>query len=94
MAGDRTSSVTLSVRVIPRARANQLAGLRDGALVIRLAAPPVDGAANVALTAFLAERLDVPLRQVRLLSGSKTRHKRIAIEGLDGPEVWRRLGIE
>ena len=76
-----TAGVELDVRVIPRAKRTEAAGLRNGALVVRLAAPPVDGAANAALVAFLASALGVPSRAVQLLSGERGRQKRILIAG-------------
>jgi len=76
-----TAGVELDVRVIPRAKRTEAAGLRNGALVVRLAAPPVDGAANTALVAFLASALGVPSRAVQLLSGERCRQKRILIAG-------------
>ena len=75
------AGVELDVRVIPRAKRTEAAGLRNGALVVRLAAPPVDGAANTALVAFLASTLGVPSRAVQLLSGERGRQKRILIAG-------------
>jgi len=76
-----TAGVELDVRVIPRAKRTEAAGLRNGALVVRLAAPPVDSAANTALVAFLASALGVPSRAVQLLSGERGRQKRILIAG-------------
>lgn len=80
----------LDVRVIPRARKTELAGTRDGAVLVRLAAPPVEGAANDALVAFLADRLHLPRRSFRIVSGEKSRRKRIAVEGIT-PEALRDL---
>ena len=54
---------------------------RDGALVVRVAAPPVEGAANEALVDFFSSRLRVPRRAIRIVSGEHGRLKRIAIEG-------------
>jgi len=68
--------------VIPRARKTEFGGTREGALVVRLAAPPVEGAANDALVAFIAGALDVPRRAVRIVSGDKSRTKRLAIDGV------------
>ena len=72
----------LAVRVIPRAKKTDVAGTRDDALLVRLAAPPVDGAANDALVAFLAARLHVPRRAVRIVSGERGRRKRVMIVGV------------
>jgi hypothetical protein len=58
-------------------------GERAGSILIRLAAPPVDGAANEALIAFLADTLGVPRRQISIVSGHTSRDKRVRIEGVD-----------
>jgi uncharacterized protein (TIGR00251 family) len=77
------------VRLQPRASRNEIAGVHDGALRIRLHAPPVDGAANDALVAFLAERLAVPRRGVRIVTGATSRTKIIEIEGVTSADVAR-----
>lgn len=74
--------VEIAVRVIPRARKTEVAGFRDDALVVRLAAPPVDGAANAALIEFLSSALKIPRRAVQIRSGEHARHKRVAIDGV------------
>ena len=81
----------VEVRVIPRAARSALAGERDGALVVRLAAPPVDGRANVALVDFLAEALGLPKRRISLVHGDTSRQKRVLVEGLPPDDVRRRL---
>jgi uncharacterized protein (TIGR00251 family) len=83
--------VILAVRVIPRARKTEMAGTRDGALLVRLAAPPVEGAANDALIAFLADRLGVPRRAVRIVSREHGRQKRVAIAGVTTDQAERLL---
>ncbi len=75
-----TTRITIYVQ--PRASRTALAGLHDGCIKIRLAAPPVDGAANAALLVFLAERLGVAKQRVRLIAGHGARRKVIEIEGL------------
>jgi uncharacterized protein len=69
----------LEVRVIPRAQKTEFSGERDGRMVVRLAAPPVDDAANAALIAFLAEHYNVPRSRVRIVSGERSRNKRVEI---------------
>ena len=86
--------VLIHLRVIPRARRTEISGRRGDAILVRLAAPPVDGAANDALIAFLAERLEIPRRQIALARGATTRDKTIAVDGLSPAEIARRLGIE
>jgi uncharacterized protein (TIGR00251 family) len=85
--------VLLAIRVIPRARRTEIGGRRGGAILIRLAAPPVDGAANAALIAWLAERLDLPRRQITIARGTAARDKTVAVEGLPPAEIARRLGV-
>ena len=81
----------LAVRVIPRARRTFVDGERAGAILIRLAAPPVDGAANDALVTFLAATLGVPRRAVTILAGHTSRDKRVEIAGIDDAAVRARL---
>ena len=81
----------LSVRVIPRAAKNAIAGTRGNAVLVRLAAPPVEGAANDALVECLARALSVPRRQISIVSGHKSRDKRVAIEGLTEGDVAARV---
>lgn len=89
----RGTAVRFRVRVQPRASRNEIAGVADGALRIRLHAPPVDGAANDALVDFLAERLAVSRRGVRIAAGATSRTKTIEIEGISVQDV-ERLGDE
>ena len=77
----------LDIRVIPRSHKTEAAGERDGALLVRLAAPPVEGAANAALVDFLASALDLPRRDVRIVGGERSRRKRVAIAGMTADEV-------
>jgi uncharacterized protein (TIGR00251 family) len=91
---DRPGGCTLTVRVVPRAGRTEVAGTRGDALLVRLAAPPVEGAANDALVAFLAARLGVPRRAVTLVSGARSREKRLAIDGVSAAEAARRLGLD
>ena len=81
----------LSVRVIPRASKSAIAGRRGDAVLVRLSAPPVEGAANDALVELLAKAFSVPRRQISILSGEKSRDKRVAIEGLTDGDVAARL---
>ncbi|MGH7538989.1 MAG: DUF167 domain-containing protein [Gemmatimonadales bacterium] len=77
--------------VVPRARATQIVGRHGDAIRIRLAAPPVDGAANAELIRFLAERLGVPRRAVSIARGRTGRRKTVAIDGLATAAVERAL---
>jgi len=74
--------VAFDVRVIPRARRSEIGGERDGALVVRVAAPPVEGAANDALIELFSSLLRVPRRAITIVSGERGRRKRVAISGV------------
>jgi uncharacterized protein (TIGR00251 family) len=91
---DSPLGATIEIRVIPRARKTELAGSRHSALLVRLAAPPVDGAANEALISFIAERLRVPVRSVRIVAGERSRQKRLLVAGLRADDVRARLGVD
>jgi uncharacterized protein (TIGR00251 family) len=89
--GSSARGATFAVRVVPRAGRTGIAGVRNDALLVRLAAPPVDGAANDALVAFLASLLDCPRRDVAIVSGQASRDKRIAVQGLSAEALRARL---
>jgi uncharacterized protein (TIGR00251 family) len=80
----------ITVRVIPRSSKNILAW-EQGTLKARLTAPPVDGAANIALISLLAERLSVPRHTISIVRGETSRQKTVEIAGLTLEEVERRL---
>jgi hypothetical protein len=82
----------LIVHVRPRAKRSEVAGRHGDAIKVRLAAPPVDGAANDELVRFLAEALGVPRRAVRLTAGLTSRRKTVEIEGLTGAAAKELLG--
>jgi uncharacterized protein (TIGR00251 family) len=93
---DDSGSARLMVRLTPRARRDELGGIVDAgggrvALSVRLAAPPVDGAANRALIAFLAKCLDVPKSSIDIASGETSRLKILSI-GKVTEAALRRLG--
>jgi uncharacterized protein YggU (UPF0235/DUF167 family) len=81
----------LRVQVKPRASRDAIAGERDGALVLRLTAPPAGGAANAALSRFIAQALGVPPSRVTLLAGATARHKKVAVAGISEKEARRLL---
>jgi len=83
-------ALLVPVRVFPRSNRNELTVEPDG-LRVRLTAPPVEGAANEALVALVAERLKLPKRAVRVVRGTAGRQKTIEITMLSAEEFWQRL---
>jgi uncharacterized protein len=93
---EREPEVRISVRVTPRAGRDSIDGVRDGALVVRVAAPPADGAANVAVSRLLAGILGLAPSRIRVVAGASARRKVIAIEGLPRDVIaarWPGLGV-
>jgi len=90
-AAASSKTALLDVRVIPRSPRTRADGMRAGAILIRLSAPPVDGAANAALIEFLAGALGLHKRNIRIVSGEKSRDKRVAVTGIDTSEAVTRL---
>ena len=91
LAQTRTGAVRFEVHARPRARVTQFTGVRDGALVAHLAAPPIDGAANEELVTGLAKMLHVPKRCIALVRGETSRIKFVEVVGLSPEEVQTRL---
>jgi uncharacterized protein (TIGR00251 family) len=88
---DAADGATLRVRVTPRASREGLSGEREGALVVRVTAPPVEGAANAAVTRLLARALGVAAGAVELRQGGASRDKLLFVRGLTAAEVLARL---
>ncbi len=83
--------VRFAVRVVPRARRSEVVGVQGEALKVRVAAPPVEGKANEALRAFLAERLGLRRQQVEIVAGHRGRRKVVRVQGLSPRQVRERL---
>ncbi len=80
-------AATISVRVQARARRNEVAGLQDGVLVVRVSAPALEGRANRAVCRLLAERLRVPPSRIAIIRGEHHREKVLRIEGVEQSAV-------
>jgi len=90
-ARERDGAVEVVVYVQPRARKTEFAGLYGGILKLKIAAPPVDNAANTEVTRFFASLLDVPKSRARIISGEKSREKTIRIDGVRLSDLSRAL---
>lgn len=86
------NGVRFTVRVQPRASRNEVAGSHGDAIKIRLTAPPVEGAANAALVAFLSRTLGVPKSSVRIARGERSRTKVVEVIGIDSDRLLDELG--
>jgi uncharacterized protein len=83
----------IAVRVQPRARRDEIAGVRDGALVVRVTAPALEGRGNRAVCRLVADRLGVAPTQVTIVRGEHYRDKLLEIHGLDQAAADAALGL-
>jgi uncharacterized protein (TIGR00251 family) len=86
------AEIKLEVRLTPRARREEISGVRDGVLQVRVKAPPIDGRANEALRKLIAKRAGVPKSQVTIVRGERSRQKLLAVQGAD-PDAIRALVV-
>jgi uncharacterized protein YggU (UPF0235/DUF167 family) len=84
-------SCEITVRLIPRARADTIDGERNGALLVRVTAAPVDGRANAALCRLLARSLGIGVRSVSIVRGASSREKVVRVDGVSEAELRRTL---
>ncbi|HYE65841.1 MAG TPA: DUF167 domain-containing protein [Pyrinomonadaceae bacterium] len=90
---ERAGAIKFSVRVVPRASRSGVVGEHDGALRVRVAAPPVEGAANEELVYTLARALSVLARDVEIISGHSSKVKQVRVRGVER-EALERLARE
>ncbi len=81
----------LAVKVTPNAGRNEISGFKEGVLQVKIGAPPDKGKANKELVDFLSEKLGVKKSAVLIIKGQTSRNKVIAVEGLSGEEIIKRL---
>lgn len=90
---EHNNAVTIKIKVQPRASKNQICGVMEGALKIKLSAPPVDGEANKALQEFLAKLFKVAKSQVEIVSGLTGRNKTVRINNINIEQAEKILKI-
>ena len=86
--------VVLAVKVQPRASRNEIGEALGGELKIKITAPPVDSAANVALVKYLGEKLDCGRGRIELLRGQASRHKSLKLHGFTSEQVIKKLELK
>ena len=90
---EKNNALVFTVRVVPRASKSEIVGSHDGALKIRLAAPPVDGAANEELVKLLSKTFGVAKSAVEILSGQSARMKQVKISGVNSKDFLKKADI-
>lgn len=91
---DTKDGAILTVHIQPKASTTECVGIHGDAIKIRVAAPPIDGAANDELIRFLARRLSIPPTSVQIASGASGRHKRVHVNGVTRQLVLAGLNLE
>ena len=91
-ATDTDGGAEIVVKVVPRASKTAIAGESDGVVRIRVAAPPVDGAANEELVKFLSKIFGVSKTSIEIVFGSQSRQKRVRISGVSAAAALEKLG--
>jgi uncharacterized protein (TIGR00251 family) len=89
---ERQDGITLSLKVVPNSSRNSMGLDKHGRLLVRLAAPPVEGKANKELVKFLAKTLRLPQSAVTILHGKSSREKAVLITGCDNAYVFEKIG--
>jgi uncharacterized protein (TIGR00251 family) len=84
---EKDRGLTFAVRIVPRASRSEIAGEYNGALRIRIAAPPVEGSANRELIRLLAKKFKLPQNAVAIVSGSASKTKIIHLAGADASRL-------
>jgi uncharacterized protein (TIGR00251 family) len=83
----------IAVRLQPRAHRDEIVAAREGVLLVRVTAPPVDGRANRALCRLIADRIGVAPSRVTVVRGERSRDKLVAVDGLDQAHAAAALGL-
>lgn len=91
---EKTDDAILTIRVVPRASKSEIVGFADGVLKIRIASPPVDGAANAELVKLLSKTFDVSKSRIAILSGQTSKMKQVKIGGIKSNDLPRFLPLK
>ena len=88
---ETSAGLTVRLHVLPRAKVSEIAGLHNGALKVKIMAPPVDDAANRAVVEFFSRLLGVPKSNMKILAGNKSREKVLQISGVSLVDFMARI---
>jgi uncharacterized protein (TIGR00251 family) len=88
-----TKSCRLNLKISPNARVNEVVGIQEGIISIKIKAPPVEGKANIELIGYLSNLLDIPKSNVDIIRGHTSRNKTVEVVGRTPEEVASRMGL-
>ncbi|MEK6726057.1 MAG: DUF167 family protein [Deltaproteobacteria bacterium] len=90
---EKSACIFINIHLQPRASKNEIAGIHGESLKVRLTSPPVDGAANSHVIEFFAKKLGVQKSKITIVSGEKSRHKTLRVDGVSLAEAVDLFGI-
>lgn len=90
---EKANGLIFNVRVVPRASKSEIVGEMDGALKVRIASPPVDGAANEELIKILSKKFGVVRSAVEILSGHASKQKQVRVGGINHVDLLNLIGV-
>lgn len=90
---DKNGAIVFNVRVVPRASKSEIVGELDGALKVRIASPPVDGAANAELIKLLAKTFEIAKSEVEIIGGQTSKSKQIRLNGVTAEKFQSAVGV-
>jgi uncharacterized protein (TIGR00251 family) len=90
---ETAQGLEVALHVVPRAKEHEISGVHNGALKVKVKAPPVDDAANRALIGFFSDLLGIPKSRLHILSGSKSRNKLLQIQNLPLRDFLERIPL-
>jgi uncharacterized protein (TIGR00251 family) len=88
----RAAETVIQIKLVPRSSKNQILGKQGEAYRVKVTAPPVEGLANEALIELLAKKLNIPKKDLEILSGQRSRLKSVRVRGVSSEEIGRLLG--
>lgn len=91
---EKSGCLFINIHLQPRASKNEIVGIHGDSLKVRLTSPPVEGAANSHVIEFFAKRLGIQKSNITIVSGEKSRHKTLKIEGITGSKASSIIGID
>lgn len=91
---EKAGCIFINIHLQPRASKNEIAGIHGDSIKLRLTSPPVEGAANSHVIEFLAKKLGIQKSKITIVSGEKSRHKTLKIEGLTKTEAASSMGLD
>lgn len=93
MSEEKNNHCVIKIRLSPRSSINEIIGIENNFIKIKVTSPPIDGKANKALIQLLAKRFKIPKRDIEIKAGVNSRYKTVSVKGLAEQEILKHLGV-